>query len=533
MTRILQRQRGTGWLREWGASISAILSGGRRVIAPIWLSMWVLLGSLPALAQVDLRLTATYSGLNEPVFLTHAGDGSGRVFIVERKGVIKIGRNGTVLATPFLDIRDRVASEESEQGLLGLAFDPEYESNGRFYVNFTRLGSGDTQISRFQVSTDANLARADSEQVMLGFGQPFPNHNGGWMGFGPDGFLYVASGDGGSGGDPFGNGQNLNTLLGKILRLDVSGNTAQPAAGNPFLNQANRLPQIWAYGLRNPWRMSFDRQTGDLWIGDVGQDRAEEINFQAAGSTGGQNYGWKLAEGTCTNNCAGLTQPVLSIAHTSQPCDSVTGGYVYRGTAYPRLQGLYIFGDYCRGYIDALSRSGNSFTRQSLRPNQSAGFNASFGEDEVGNLYLIDARGTVFLLSDGPPQSLNVITPAYTGTWINNSQPGHGLIVEILTDNRILAWWFTYQPNGGQAWFGGIGTYSGNVATIQVIKAEGGRFLPNFDPSTISNPVLGTMELRFDSCTNGVVNYQFGQGYGSGSWPINRLTVAAGLSCSD
>lgn len=508
-------------------------TNNRVTTAAMLLTLLLTVFITPAFAQIDLRLTATYSGLTEPLYMTHAGDGSGRVFIVERKGVIKIGRNGRVFATPFLDIRDRVASDESEQGLLGLAFDPQFASNGRFYVNYTGLPNGDTRVARFQVSPDADIADANSEQLMQSIGQPFPNHNGGWIGFGPDGFLYIASGDGGSGGDPNGNGQNLNTLLGKILRLDVSGQTAVPAPGNPFLNQSNRQPHIWAYGLRNPWRMSFDRQTGDLWIADVGQDRAEEINFQAAGSSGGQNYGWKIAEGTCTSNCNGLTQPALSIPHTSQPCDSVTGGYVYRGSAYPRLQGLYIYGDYCRGYIDALSRSGNTFTRQTLRPNGSVGFNASFGEDEAGNLYLLDVRGTVFLISDGPAQSLNAITPAYTGTWINNAEPGHGMLIEILPDNRILAWWFTYQPNGGQAWFGGIGTYSGNTATIEVIKAEGGRFLPNFDPASISNPVLGTMRLIFDSCTNGRVEYQFTQGYGSGSWPINRLTVAAGLSCED
>lgn len=492
-----------------------------------------LLWSVPMIvtAQIDLRLTPVYTGLVQPLYLTHAGDGSGRVFIVERTGRIRIARNGQLVETPFLDIRDRVFRDGDEQGLLGLAFDPAFETNGRFYVNYTFGEAGDTRISRFVVGADPNRADPASERVMLGFAQPFPNHNGGWLGFGPDGFLYVASGDGGSGGDPLGNGQNLNTLLGKILRLDVSGDTAQPAAGNPFLGQAGRLPQIWAYGVRNPWRMSFDRQTGDLWIADVGQDRAEEINFQAAGSAGGQNYGWNRAEGNCTTNCNGLVQPVLSIAHTSQPCDSVTGGYVYRGTAYPRLQGLYVFGDYCRGYIDAISRSGATFTRQPLRPNQSAGFNASFGEDEAGNLYVIDARGTVSLLSDGPPQSLTQIDQNFTGTWINAQQPGHGMIIEVLEGNRILAWWFTYLPNGGQAWFGGIGTYTGNTATIQAIKAEGGRFLPNFDPATITNPVLGTLVIRFDSCTRGTVSYQLGQGFGSGDWPIDRLTVAAGLAC--
>lgn len=484
-----------------------------------------------ASAQIDLRLTTIYEGLNEPVYLTHADDDSGRVFIVERAGRIKIGRNGRVFATPFLDITDRVNAEGQEQGLLGLAFDPAFRSNGRFYVNYTSA-SGATTISRFTVAdSGSHIAAANSERFLFSWPQPFPNHNGGWIDFGPDGFMYVAMGDGGGAADPNDNGQNLDTALGKILRLDVSGETAVAAAGNPFIGQANRRAEIWAYGLRNPWRMSFDRQTGDLWIADVGQDRFEEINFQAAGANGGSNYGWDRTEGNCSNNCpANYVQPVLAVAHAG-PCDSITGGYVYRGNAYPRMQGVYLFGDYCRGYIDGLTRNGNTFTRQSLRAAGTAGFNASFGEDQAGNVYLVDNRGRILLLSDGPPQSLTVIDQNFTGTWINNAQPGHGMLIEILEGNRMLAWWFTYQPDGGQAWFGGIGNFSGNTATIEVIKASGGRFLPNFDPASISNPVLGTMTISFESCARGTVNYSFGQGYGSGSWPIDRLTVAAGLAC--
>jgi len=491
----------------------------------------LVLSAVPAAAQIDLRLTPVYTGLSSPIYLTHAGDGSGRVFIVERAGRIRIGKSGVLDPDPFLDIRDRVNSDEEEQGLLGLAFDPDYRTNRRFYVNYTGA-DGHTRVSRFESSVaDPDLAATTSERVLLQINQPFPNHNGGWMDFGPDGFLYIASGDGGSGGDPFDHGQNLDTLLGKMLRVDVRGDTAVPAASNPFIGQSNRQPQIWAYGLRNPWRPSFDRQTGDLWIADVGQDRFEEINFQTAGSVGGQNYGWDRAEGNCTTNCpAGVVQPVLAVAHAG-PCDSITGGYVYRGVAYPRLNGMYLFGDFCRGYIDALTRTGNTFTRTALLPSGAAGFTASFGEDEAGNLYVIDLRGTIRLVSDGPAQSLAQIGPGYTGTWINNAEPGHGMIIEILEGGRVLAWWFTFAPDGGQAWFGGIGTYTGNTATIEVIKAQGGRFLPNFNPADIQNPVLGTMTIRFESCTRGSVSYQFQQGYGSGTWPIDRLTVAAGLVC--
>jgi glucose/arabinose dehydrogenase len=343
------------------------------------------------------------NGLERPVAIVDPGDGSGRLFIVEQPGVIRIYQGGELLPEPFLDIRPRVGSRGSEQGLLGLAFHPAYAQNGLFYVNYTDL-NGDTVIARFSVSgNDANRADAGSELQLLFISQPYPNHNGGSVVFGPDGYLYLGLGDGGSGGDPQGNAQALNTLLGKILRIDVdTGNPYAIPAGNEF--SGGGAAEIWAYGLRNPWRFSFDRLTGDVYIADVGQNAWEEVNFLPAGSPAGANFGWVIREGTHPYAGAApvgmeLIDPVAEYDH-GQGC-SVTGGFVYRGEALPAWQGVYLYGDYCTGIIWGLARTPDGAWLN--RVLFETGLNiSSFGEDAAGELYLTDLNGGVYRLSPKP-----------------------------------------------------------------------------------------------------------------------------------
>jgi glucose/arabinose dehydrogenase len=328
------------------------------------------------------------------VDLQHAGAGSGRLFIIEKVGRIRIFQDGQLVDFPYLDITDRVGSGGNEQGLLGLAFHPNYEGNGLFFVNYTDR-NGDTVLARYRVTADPNVADPSSELVLLRVSQPFQNHNGGVLAFGPDGHLYAGLGDGGSAGDPRGNGQNLDALLGKILRLDVD--SAEPyaiPADNPFGNE------IWAYGLRNPWRMSFDSLTGDLYIGDVGQNQWEEIDYEAAGSTGGINFGWNYLEGTHPfegnpPQGAQLVPPVAEYSHSEGGC-SVTGGYVYRGTM-PEWNGIYLYGDYCSGIVWGLIQSNGGWQNQVLF--RGVGRITSFGQDQAGEVYLILDSGQILRLS--------------------------------------------------------------------------------------------------------------------------------------
>lgn len=336
--------------------------------------------------------------LFRPVYLTHAGDD--RLFIVTQTGTIRIMQDGQLLGQPFLDIEDQVNSNANEQGLLSVAFHPNYAENGRFFINYTRE-DGSTVVSRWQVSADPNVADAGSEQVMLVIGQPYGNHNGGQIKFGPDGMLYIGMGDGGSADDPQGNGQNPGTLLGAMLRIDVNYEAspyyAVPAS-NPFVNDDAVRNEIWAIGLRNPWRFSFDRATGDLFIADVGQNTYEEVSFQPAGSSGGENYGWNVMEGMhCFRaNCdqTGLVLPIFEYNH-SQGC-SITGGYVYRGAAYPALVGNYFVTDYCSGQLWAIVPQPDGNWQTELIGNSGV-TSASFGEDVNGELYLLDhAGGAIF-----------------------------------------------------------------------------------------------------------------------------------------
>jgi glucose/arabinose dehydrogenase len=338
-------------------------------------------------------------GFIRPLLLTNAGDGSNRLFVVEQDGIIRVIENGATLAEPFLNIEENVGSGGNEQGLLGLAFHPDYENNGYFYVNYTGL-DGNTVIARFQVSADPNVADAASETQLLTVAQPYENHNGGNLIFGPDGYLYIGLGDGGSGGDPQGNGQDLETLLGKMLRIDVnSGEPFAIPADNPFANGGG-LPEIWAYGLRNPWRFSFDRSTGDLYIADVGQGQWEEISFLPGGIVGGSNFGWNYFEGThvyqgAAPEGASFVPPVTEYDHSGR-C-SVTGGFVYRGPSLPEWTGIYIYGDYCSGEVMGLfQQPDGAWVSQVLFTQPS--FITSFGEDEAGELYLVDRNGIIFQL---------------------------------------------------------------------------------------------------------------------------------------
>jgi glucose/arabinose dehydrogenase len=343
------------------------------------------------------------TGLSFPVFLTSSPNDDSRLFIVEKVGTIRVIRNGTLLGTPFLDISNLV-STGSEQGLLGLAFDPNYAVNSRFYVSYTDT-NGDSQIVRYLVSDDSDIAQSTPDKVLLTIDQPFANHNGGDIVFGPDRYLYIGLGDGGDANDSQGNGQDLTDLLGSLLRIDVSpdGDYTVPS-DNPFVNHATAKRELWDYGLRNPWRFSFDRFTGDLYVADVGQGDREEINVSPASQGGGKglNYGWNIMEGTiCTPgvdpNCdmTGLTLPVLDYDHNNG-C-SVTGGYVYRGLAVQEIQGTYFYADYCAGWVRSFvhqnGQAANQTDWSSLRP---GGNVTSFGEDALGELYILTAQGGVY-----------------------------------------------------------------------------------------------------------------------------------------
>lgn len=339
------------------------------------------------------------SGLSRPVGIVHAGDGSGRLFILEQAGVIRTIQNDQLLPEPFLDISGRVTCC-SERGLLGLAFHPNFEQNGFFYINYTDL-NGNTVIARFQVIAGEDRGNPNSEIRLLEIGQPFRNHNGGGMAFGPDGYLYLGLGDGGSQGDPLGNAQNRDVLLGKLLRVDVGeGDFYSIPADNPF-TQGGGAPEVWAYGLRNPWRFSFDRLTGDLYIGDVGQGTWEEIDYLPAGSPGGTNFGWNYLEGMhAFSNLPQpegevLTDPVAEYSHNQGI--SVIGGVVYRGEQLPSMQGIYLFGDYGSGLIWGLFMD-DVGTWQNAILFRIGGSITSFGEDESGEIYVADLSGHIFRL---------------------------------------------------------------------------------------------------------------------------------------
>jgi glucose/arabinose dehydrogenase len=346
---------------------------------------------------VAISLRPVVGTFDHPVLVTSPRDGSRRLFVVEQTGRVKIIHRGSVLATPFINL-STIISNGGERGLLGLAFHPSFKTNHKVYVNYTNR-SGNTVIAEYRTTTNANRVTTSTARTILTITQPYPNHNGGGIAFGPDGYLYIGMGDGGSGGDPENRAQNLNSLLGKMLRIDVNRRTATRPYGipasNPYVGRTG-LDQIWSRGLRNPWRWSFDRRTGDLWIGDVGQDMWEEIDRSTAALGRGRalNYGWRVMEGRHCRiaGCVRIgTMPIVEYDHSVGRC-SVTGGYVYRGVAFPMLTGGYFFGDYCSGTIWAISSTAPSPTARVVMLETSF-LISSFGQDDAGELYVVDHSG--------------------------------------------------------------------------------------------------------------------------------------------
>ena len=358
-------------------------------------------GTLPPLNGITLKRVA--EGLKNPVHLTHAKDGTGRLFVVEQAGLIRVVKGGTLLKRPFLDIRDRVRSG-GEKGLLSVAFHPHFRENGRLFVNYTSSRGGlHTVISEFHAGRGSDFANSGSERIILEVAQPFSNHNGGQIAFGPDRYLYIGMGDGGSGNDPHGHGQNLSTLLAAMLRIDVDrredGKEYAIPEDNPFKGRKGARPEIWAYGLRNPWRFSFDPVTGRLYAGDVGQDAREEIDV----IEGGKNYGWRIMEGTlCTPgirgvcNKKGLTLPIIDYGRSEGI--SVIGGVVYRGHDMPALCGAYLYGDWGSGKIWTLRHGDGGVTGQSVLLDTDLSI-SSFGTDENYEVYVVDHKGAIYRIS--------------------------------------------------------------------------------------------------------------------------------------
>ncbi len=358
-------------------------------------------GPQPPPPGLELGLEVLIRNMDQPLFVTAPPGDPNRLFVVERPGRIRIVQNGALFPRPFLDIAD-LTSLQGERGLLGMAVHPDYAQNGRFFVHYTDRTSGGTRIARYTVSEDPDVADPASGTIVLEVSQPFSNHNGGSIAFGPDGMLYIALGDGGSGGDPLGHGRNRGTLLGAVLRIDIdSGDPFVIPTDNPFVDTPGARAEVWAYGLRNPWRMSFDRSTGDLYIADVGQSDVEEVNVQPASSVGGENYGWNTMEGsTCFGGggceTAGLTLPVAEYEHNAG-C-SITGGYVYRGAAVPAAVGRYFYGDFCSGFVRSFLLSMGQATDPVDHTSQIGpdGSIASFGEDGAGELYIVTIEGSIF-----------------------------------------------------------------------------------------------------------------------------------------
>ncbi len=387
--------------------------------------------------EFELQLFA--EGFTSPVDIAHAGDD--RLFVVQQSGQIRIlNADGSINQTPFLNINS-IISSGGERGLLGLAFAPDYATTGRFYIDYTN-SAGNTVIARYTVSDNPDVANPDGT-ILLTIDQPFSNHNGGNIHFGPDGYLWISMGDGGSGGDPNGNGQNINALLGKILRIDVSGETYTSPADNPFVGEEG-ADEIWSYGVRNPWKFSFDRETGDVWIADVGQSAIEEINHRLS-TEGGLNYGWRCYEGNNTyntSNCADadtMTFPVASYNHTGGRC-SITGGYVYRGSLYPNLTGTYFYADYCSGEIGvfALGQPAEFVTELP------GTFITTFGEDVNGELY-VGGSGKIYKIigeemSVNENQKSNVsVYPNPVNDYLNIKSDKKVKSVSIYTiDGRLL-----------------------------------------------------------------------------------------------
>ena len=414
--------------------------------------------SVPLLAAIQL-VPLVSSGLDDPLFLTHAGDGSNRLFIVEQDGTIRVLQSGSSSPSLFLDIRSRVLAG-GERGLLGLAFHPLHENNGRFFVYYTRAGDGAVVIAEYNLTGDRNVANP-AERILLVIPHPnFGNHNGGMLAFGPDSFLYIGVGDGGGGNDPFNNAQDLGELLGKVLRVDVNAGGGLPYASppaNPFVNMANARGEIFAYGLRNPWRFSFDRFTGQLWLADVGQGAREEVNMPVVA---GGNYGWRVYEGTaCTGvdpflcNPSNFILPIVDYTHGGGRC-SITGGYVYRGSQAALPDGTYVYGDFCSGEI--FSWNGSAQTLE-LDTTMSI---SSFGEDENGEIYVVNHDGSVSrIVSTLPPPCTFSISPTS-----RNAAAAGGSGEVAVTGGSGCSWTASSNESWVRITAGASGSGNGNVA---------------------------------------------------------------------
>lgn len=440
--------------------------------------LFTLLFTVNAFSQAPmLELELVANGFNSPLELKHAGDD--RLFVVERGGQIKIldPSTGAVNPTPFLNISS-IISSGGERGLLGLAFHPDYVNNGFFYVHYTNT-SGNTQISRFSVSSNTNIADATSELQMLSFNQPFSNHNGGHIAFGPDGMLYIASGDGGSGGDPQNNSQNINNLLGTLLRLDVNLPAPYIPSDNPFVGSSGR-DEIWAYGLRNPWKFSFDPETDELWIADVGQNAMEEINKEPSNAAG-LNYGWRCYEGNNPFNTSGcppiadLIFPIAEYNHSGGKC-SITGGYVYRGVEFPAIQGLYFFADLCSNEIGTVDQDGTLTFHGTF----GASTITSFGVDKDENMYVIAfGGGSVFKLKDNNPLTIEINDVSTIVMYPNPASENLHLEFGNLDVSRVSIINLkgnllnTYQNQNNKTMLLDVSSYSSGFYFVEIITVQG------------------------------------------------------------
>lgn len=375
---------------------------GYTVLILLTILLWALFNSpkktpTVVLGQTKITLSPFADGFILPttIVATYTKDDS-RLFISEQSGIIRIvDKNGQTASQSFLDINQKVLNN-GEMGLLGLVFSPNYTTNGFFYINYVNKNQ-ETIIARYKVSSNPNVADLNSEKIILKIQQPYTNHNGGDLKFGPDGYLYIALGDGGSGGDPQNRAQNKDSLLGKILRIDVNkGDPYSIPPTNPFINKPETQSEIWAYGLRNPWRISFDKISGDLYIADVGQNSIEEVNLQKSNSKGGENYGWRCYEGNFPYNSEGCQEksnyitPIFEYDHQEGRC-SITGGFVYRGNTYPTFEGKYFYGDFCSGQLYYAENVANKW-RQTLAAKTTYSI-STFGQDTQNELYVADYRG--------------------------------------------------------------------------------------------------------------------------------------------
>jgi uncharacterized repeat protein (TIGR01451 family) len=463
---------------------------------------------------VGITIEEFIAGFTNPTVIVHAGDASGRLFVSEKQGKIFIIQNGVRLATPFLDISQKV-NAEVERGLLGLAFHPNFENNGFFYTFYTRNPDGAIVIARFKVSGNPDIADPGSEFPVMVIDHNLPIHNAGQITFGPDNKLYIGIGDNDEQGDPNNHAQDLSKLYGKILRIEVSGEPYTIPGDNPFVNQAGKRPEIWVYGLRNPWRFSFDRHTGDLWIGDVGQNNWEEVNFRWNGTAAGENFGWRCKEGNhlaytefapCNDpsQVAEMVNPLAEYPHSVGA--SITGGYVYRGDQYPGLQGVYFFADYVYGKVFSLTRlngGGWSEPQVELETNLKI---STFGEDEAGEIYLADYQGgKIYRLKQASQQAPD-LTQSKITTDTNYANPGATVAYTIklqntgmptaetlfLTDSVPVG--LDYLPGTIAATSGSVDDTSGSILTWQ------GQ-LSASNPITITYQVQVASEAQFSQIT--------------------------------